>query len=218
MIKENKGKLILTSIIIILPILIGLLLWNELPDKVPTHWNAEGVIDGWSSKAFAVFGLPLFLLVVHWVCMLASSTDPKRHNYADKIWGIVFWICPIISVLGGVLIYGTALGMEFKVDKIILILLGLMFIIIGNYLPKCKQNYTMGIKIPWTLNDEENWNYTHRLGGKVWVVTGFVIMLCLFLPAQVMFVVMLIALFVAVALPVIYSYLFYKKKIKREEE
>lgn len=217
MLKENKGKLIITSIITLLPILIGLILWNQLPDKVPTHWNAEGVVDGWSSKAFAVFGLPLFLFVVHWVCLLASSADPKRYNYADKILSIVFWICPVISVLGFVLIYATALGMELKVDKIMLILVGVTFAVIGNYLPKCKQNYTMGIKIPWTLNDEENWNYTHRLGGKVWVATGVIIMFCLFLPAKVMFVTMLVALFAAIMVPVICSYLFYKKKEKNAE-
>lgn len=212
MIRENKKKLILTSIIILLPILIGLILWNKLPDKLPTHWNAEGVVDGWSSKAFAVFGLPGFLFAVHWVCVLASSADPKKQNIEGKVLNIVFWICPIISVLGGVLIYGTALGMEFKVDKIVLLLMGIMFIVIGNYLPKCKQSYTMGIKLPWTLSDEENWNRTHRMSGKLWVVSGFIIILCMLLPTNVMSVVLIIILFVAVIVPTIYSYLLYKKK------
>ena len=130
MIQENKKKLILTSIVILLPIIIGLILWNKLPDKLPTHWNAEGVVDGWSSKTFAVIGLPGFLFAVHWVCVLASSADPKKQNIEGKVLNIVFWVCPIISVLGAVLIYGTALGMEFKVDKIILALVGIMFIVI----------------------------------------------------------------------------------------
>lgn len=217
MIKNNKGKIILTSIIILLPILIGLILWGKLPDKLPTHWNAEGVVDGWSSKGFAVFGLPLFLFAVHWICLLATGADPKKQNYSEKLLNIVFWICPIISALGGVLIYGTALGMEFKVDKIMLILMGIMFIIVGNYLPKCKQNYTMGIKIPWTLNDEENWNCTHRMSGKLWVVSGIILILCLFLPTKVMSVVLIIVLFAAVIVPMVYSYLFYKKKVKNGE-
>ena len=214
MIKKNKGKLILTSIIILLPVLIGLILWTKMPDKLPTHWNAEGVVDGWSSKGFAVFGLPLFLFAVHWVCLLATNAAPKKQNHADKIVGMVLWICPIISVLGGVLIYGTALGMEFKVDKIMLILMGLMFVIVGNYLPKCKQNYTIGIKLPWTLNDEENWNRTHRMSGRLWVITGIVVMLCVLLPANAMAIILIVILFATAVVPTVYSYLLHRNKMK----
>ena len=217
MIKKNKGKLILTSLVTLLPILIGLVLWNTLPDKLPTHWNAEGVVDGWSSKTFTIFGLPLFLFAIHWVCIFASSADPKNKNYSGKLLNLVFWICPVLSVLVGVLIYGTALGMEFKVDKIMLILMGIMFIIIGNYLPKCKQNYTMGIKLPWTLEDEENWNKTHRMGGKLWVVTGFIVMMCILFPTNVMGVVLIAVLFVAAIVPMVYSYLLHRKKMKSGE-
>ena len=217
MIQENKKKLILTSIVILLPIIIGLILWNKLPDKLPTHWNAEGVVDGWSSKTFAVIGLPGFLFAVHWGCVLASSADPKKQNIEGKVLNVVFWICPIISVLGATLIYGTALGMDFKVDKIVLALVGIMFIVIGNYLPKCKQSYTMGIKLPWTLSDEENWNRTHRLGGKLWVASGFVIILCMLLPTNAMSAVLIIILFSAVIVPTIYSYQLYKKKEKHGE-
>ena len=118
MIKRNKGQLILTSVIILLPVFIGLILWKRLPDKIPTNWNAEGVVDGWSSKGFAVFGLPAILFAIHWVCLLASSADPKNQNYSEKLLQLVFWICPIISVLMELIAYGTALGMKFKVDKI----------------------------------------------------------------------------------------------------
>lgn len=217
MIKKNKGKLILTSIVILMPIVIGLFLWNKLPDKLPTHWNAEGVVDGWSSKGFTVFGLPAILFGFHWLCLLGSSADPKNKNYSEKLLQLVFWICPIISVLLGVISYGTALGMEFAVDKIMLILVGVMFIIIGNYMPKCKQNYTMGIKLPWTLNDEENWNKTHRMAGRLWVITGFLVMLCILVPTTVMVVTFIIILIVSVVIPTIYSYLLYKNKQKSGE-
>lgn len=217
MIKENKKKLILTSIIILLPIVIGMILWNKLPDKLPTHWNSAGEIDGWSSKAFAVFGLPGFLFAVHWVCVLASSADPKKQNIEGKVLNIVLWICPIISVLGAVLMYGAALGMEFRVEKIIPLLVGVVFIVIGNYLPKCKQSYTMGIKLPWTLNDEENWNRTHRLGGKLWVACGVVIILSMFLPNKFMVVIFLSVVAVAVFVPTVYSYLIFREKEKRGE-
>lgn len=212
MIKENKKKLILTSIIILVPIIVGLILWNKLPDKIPTHWNAAGEVDGWSSKAFAVFGLPGFLFVVHWICLLGTNADPKKQNIEGKVLNIVFWVCPVISVLGAVLMYGTALGMQFAVEKIIPSLVGITFIIIGNYLPKCKQSYTMGIKLPWTLNDEDNWNRTHRLGGKLWVVCGLILIVSMVLPSHFMFAAFLVIITVAVLVPTVYSYLLFKKK------
>ena len=214
MIKKNKRKLILTSIIILLPILIGIILWGKLPDEIPTHWNAKGEVDGWSSKAFAVFGLPAFLFVVHWVCLLASNADPKKQNHSDKLLQLVFWICPVISIMIGILTYGTALGVEFKVDKILLVFVGLVFVIIGNYLPKCKQNYTIGIKLPWTLNDEENWNKTHRMGGKLWVISGFATMLCIFVPTNIMVLAFILILFLSIIIPTIYSYVIHKNKMK----
>ena len=217
MIKNNKGKLILTSIVILIPILIGLILWDKLPDKLPTHWNAEGVADGWSSKSFTVFGLPAILFGFHWLCLLGSNADPKNKNYSEKLLQLVFWICPLISVLFGVISYGTALGMEFKVDKIMLILVGVVFIVIGYYMPKCKQNYTMGIKLPWTLNDEENWNRTHRLGGKLWVACGFIFIVSMFLPNKFMVAIFLSVIAVAVLVPTVYSYLIFREKEKRGE-
>ena len=217
MIKENKKKLIIASIIILVPIIIGLILWNKLPDKLPTHWNSAGEVDGWSSKAFAVFGLPGFLFAVHWVCLLASSVDPKKQNIEGKVLNIVFWICPIISVLGAVLIYGTVFGMEIRVEKIMPVLIGILFIVIGNYLPKCKQSYTVGIKLPWTLNDEENWNRTHRLGGKLWVACGVVVILSMFLPNKFMVAIFLSVIAVAVFVPTVYSYLTFREKEKRGE-
>lgn len=217
MIKENKKKLIITSIVILLPILIGLILWNKLPDQVPTHWNSAGEVDGWSSKVFAVFGLPIVLFAVHWMCILVTSVDPKKQNIEGKVLWIVFWICPIISLLVGMLSYGAALGVEFKVDKIMLAIMGIMFIVIGNYLPKCKQSYTVGIKLPWTLNDEENWNRTHRMGGKIWVISGIILLLSMLLPTSAMAIVVLAVVGVSVLVPTVYSYLLFREKEKRGE-
>ena len=83
MIKKNLKVLIITSIIILLPILAGVVLWDQLPDPMPTHWNAAGEIDGWSSKPFAVFVLPLILLAIQWLCMLGTAADPKKKNHPE---------------------------------------------------------------------------------------------------------------------------------------
>lgn len=211
MIKKNLKTLIFTSIIILLPILAGLILWDKLPDEIATHFNAEGVADKFSSKGFAVFGLPLFLLAVHWICTLGSSADPKGKNHSNKMLTIVFWICPVISLLIGSVVYTYSMGIAVDVSLIMLLFCGVTFIIIGNYLPKCKQNYTIGIKISWTLNDEENWNYTHRISGKVWVAGGVIILLTSVFRQAWIFIVITTLM---VIIPFICSYLYYRKKNK----
>lgn len=214
MIKKNLKTLIITSIIILLPIAAGLILWDKLPDKIPTHFNAQGVADGFSGKGFAVFGLPLFLLAVHWICLAVSSLDPKSKNIEGKAFTLVLWICPVLSLLMGSIIYAFALNFEFNINFIMNIFFGLLFIIIGNYLPKCKQNYSLGIKISWTLNSEENWNYTHRLTGKIWVIGGFLIIFTGFLKQYWIFAAITA---IMVIVPIICSYRFYVKHDKNKQ-
>jgi uncharacterized membrane protein len=112
------------------------------------------------------------------------------------------------------MVYAHALGMTLDVDTIALLLMGVMFLIIGNYMPKCKQNYTLGIKLPWTLNSEANWNATHRLAGRVWVIGGVLLLACVFLPENALAVAMQILLPVMVLIPVVYSYAYHKKHDK----
>ena len=177
MIKKHWKLLLITSIIILLPVLAGLILWDQLPEKIPTHWNAVGEIDGWSSKPFAVFGLPAIMLAFQWLCVLGTAADPKKAAHSPKLLQLVLWIVPLISSLMFALTYTVALGKSVRVEMIMPIFIGLVLTIVGNYLPKCKQNYTIGIKIPWTLNNEENWNKTHRFAGWLWTIGGILIML-----------------------------------------
>ncbi len=208
MIKKNLKVLIITSIIILLPILAGIALWNQLPDPMPTHWNAAGEIDGWSSKPFAVFGLPLILLAAQWLCMLGTCADPKKNNHPQKILHLVLWIIPVLSVVMHTFVYLIALGYGVRMEVVMPIFIGLIFTIIGNYMPKCKQNYTIGIKIPWTLNNEENWNKTHRFAGWMWTFCGVAIMLTGFLGS---FWIFLPIALLMVIVPIIYSYILHRK-------
>ena len=208
MIKKNLKVLIITSIIILLPILAGVVLWDQLPDAMPTHWNAAGEIDGWSSKPFAVFGLPFILIAAQWLCLLATGADPKKKNHSDKMIHLVLWIIPVMSVVLHTITYLTALGYGVRMEVVMPVLMGLIFAIIGNYLPKCKQNYTIGIKIPWTLDNEENWNKTHRFAGWLWTFCGVAIMLTGFLGS---FWIFLPIALLMVIVPVIYSYLLHKR-------
>lgn len=206
MIKKNLKQLIITSALILLPILLGLLLWSSLPAEMPIHWNAAGEIDRYCNKAFAVFGFPLFLLVLHWLCILATHTDRMNANQNRQPMTMAFWVCPITSIVIFGLMYTIAMGYQLNITNAMLLIVGAVFVVVGNFLPKCRQNHTIGIKLPWTLSNEDNWNKTHRLGGKVWVLGGFILMLCILLPAKWNVLYVLLVTAILVLIPTIYSY------------
>ena len=220
MLKKYLPKIILTSVLVLLPIVFGLIVWNKLPDQIATHFGPSGEADGWSSKAFAVFGTPLIMLGVHILCSFISLLDPKRKNFDGKAFGLILWIVPVMSIIISGVLLGKALGMEINITTIVMIVIGIMFILVGNYLPKCGQNYTIGIKTPWALNDPKNWTETHRFGGKVFMITGVLAIAVAFLSnVSSAFIWVYFAIdIVAAFLPMIYSYIYYIKHGSPEDE
>ena len=214
MFKTYRKTLIITTIITLLPVLAGLILWDRLPEKLPMHFNAAGEVDGWAGKAVGVFAMPAFFVAVQWLCAVGSfKMDPKANNLNDKVMGLVLWFIPMLSLLMHTLVYCTALGMEMNVQIVIPVLIGLVMIAIGNWLPKCKQTYTLGIRLPWTLENEDNWNRTHRFAGPVWVVCGMIIVAGGLIGGAFLWV-MLAALLTMIAAPTLYSYLLFRKAQK----
>lgn len=210
MFKENKKTLFITCAVILLPIIAGLLLWDRLPDRIPTHWGASGEVDGWSGKGFAVFAMPALMLGIQLLCFFATASDPKRGNIRRKFLSMVLWIIPVLSVMTSCISYAVALGAKIRVEQVIPGFFGLMLVIIGNYMPKFQQSYTLGIKLPWTLNSEENWNRTHRFGGKIWALGGIGVLFCTLMGWGIASIVILA---VVVIVPTVYSYVLYRKGI-----
>lgn len=211
MLKNHKKTLIVTSLMTILPALIGLFLWDRLPDVMATHFGMNNEPDGFSSKVFAIFGIPLFCFALLWLGALIISHDPKKQNISPKLFTLVLWIIPIVSLVVAGVIYPYNLGYQMNISFFMELLTGLLFVVLGNYLPKARQNYTFGIRLPWTLADEENWNLTHRFAGYLWVAGGL-LLIVLALTGAVR-TAWLIGLLLAVTLaPCIYSYLLYIKK------
>ena len=214
MIKNNKWKALFSSLVILLPMLFGLIVWNKLPPVITTHWGADGIADGFGSKAFAVFAIPAILLALHWLCLFLSTLDKKQQGQNKKLISLVFWIIPFISLFTAGLTYSVAFGKTFRFEVFLPLLMGIMFVLMGNYLPKTTQNRTLGIKISWTLGNEENWNKTHRLAGKVWVIGGLVMLFCVFLPLLWMIVVTIGVMLALMIIPMVYSYCIYKRHQK----
>lgn len=206
--KENRMKIIITSLITLAPILLGVLFWDRLPDQIATHFGQGNVPDGWSSKPMAVFGLPLILVALHLFCIFITLNDPKKKNIGRKILPIIFWMIPIISLLVNSATYGIALGLKIDIELIVSLLLGLLFIVFGNYMSKIRQNYTVGIRLPWTLSSEDNWDKTHRLAGKLWIVGGVLVLFNVFLKWTGFLIGILL---VIVFVPMVYSYALYWK-------
>ena len=210
-VKKNKWKIIISSLVTLLPIVAGLILWDKLPDMVPSHWGPTGEVDAYSSKEFFVFGLPLLMLGLNLLCTVASGLDPKNKNHEGKPLILVYAIIPALTILLSVVTYFVAFELPVPVLNMVIAAFGLMIVVIGNYLPKCKPSYTIGIKISWTLNSEKNWVATHRMAGKFWVIAGALIILTALLPAKLIiwfFIPILLALAIV---PFVYSYIYYKK-------
>ena len=210
--KQTKLTIILSCIVLLSPMIFGMIVWNKLPESMPIHWGVNGEADRWSSKPFAVFVLPLFILAIHGICIFASRKDLRNKKQSPKMMGLVLWICPLLSVMANSLTYAVALGKEINVLFVVSLTMGALFVLIGNYLPKCQQNRTVGIRIIWTLKNEANWNATHRFAGKVWVIGGLLLMASSLLPYSILPWAMITLLVLFIGLPVLYSYRFYKKE------
>lgn len=199
--------------IILASLAFGIYVYPQLPDKIPTHWNIRGEIDGWSGKAFGVYFFPLLNLILYPLMILLPKIDPRRQNYAhfSKTYKLLritlhifFAAIYIISLL-------VALGYPLRVDFIVRLAVSLLILIIGNYMGKFKHNYFVGIKTPWTLASEEVWVKTHRFGAPLWVIAGLLgIVLSFFRQAWAGY--LSIGSFIVIAIvPIIYSYLIYRK-------
>lgn len=208
--KKYKWTLILACIVSICPIIVGLILWNQLPDRIATHFGSGGEANGWSSKAFTVFGIPGIMTAVELILFFATTNDPKKRNIDEKLMRLILWIIPVFSLIVNFSCYAIALGKKVDIGMITNVCVGIVFIIMGNYMHRIKQNYTVGIKLPWTLNSEENWNRTHRMASWLFVLCGILFIIN---GAVLQTEWMVGAAILMAVVPGLYSFILYKKGI-----
>lgn len=211
---ENKS-FVITTLLCLVPMALGLALYARLPEQLPTHWDWQGNVNGYMSKPAVVLGLPLFFAAMNGLMHFSLRADPKRANIIGNIRVLIRWTMPVLSLIILPYTYLWALGwQQIPMEKLIPVLVGLLIMGLGNYLPKCRQNYTSGIKLPWTLYDEDNWNRTHRMAGRLWMVGGLGIMVSAFWGGGTL----LLAVILTITLiPGIYSYCLYRKKQKGDK-
>lgn len=211
MIKKNMKTLILTTVIALLPMVVGIVIWDQLPHQMATHFNFQGKPDGYSSKWVTVFVIPLALVLLEWVSALFTAHSPKSEDISNKVFKLVLWMIPLISLMVMIIVYGYALGLKLNMTLIANVFMGALLLVIGNYLPKTRQNYVIGIRLPWTLADEENWVRTHRFASRLWMIIGTVILI-MSIAYHLHMMAGLILVLMAVFIPTIYSFVLYRNK------
>lgn len=198
MILKNKKLLILTSLLILLPIPVAYVLQNRYPEET------AGILQ--------VTWPCLGLLVGQWVCILASKLDPSHKGKNQKALNMVLWIIPMLSNLICGVLFALLMGVDFSPFSWICAGIGLLFMVIGNYMPKTKMNATLGIKTPTTYSSEANWNATHRFAGKLWFWCGLALILGGFLSENLATGLLLLVMIVMIVLPMVYSHRFYRRE------
>lgn len=199
--------------LIFLIYVVSIFLYPRLPEQMPTHWNISGEIDSYMAKGIAIILFPSLSLFVFILFQVLPHLDPKKDKYRlfDKEWEIIqTGIIGFFSYLNVITLY-VSLNPGTDILPLLFIGIGSLFVLIGNYLSKIRQNYFIGIKVPWTLSSEENWNKTHRFASWSFVIMGIVTI------AEAYFlwfapVVIFGGFFIAAGLPIVYSFLLFKKE------
>lgn len=210
--KDKEIKTIVGSFLLTLvPMIVGILLWNKLPNQIATHFTLNsGQPNGWSSKAMAVYGFPLVMAAVQLFVVVFMNLDKYKRNIGSKVIKVIYWIVPWVEFVTVIMIFGYSLGYQINSDVVSNLLLGVVFIVLGSYLPKVKQNKTIGYRVSWTLNSQENWQKTNRLGGWIFVICGVIFLANTLLQQEWLIIVPLI---IAVVIPLMYSYALHRKGI-----
>lgn len=196
-------------LLIAIAVVVSVAVYPQLPERVPTHWNAGGEVDGWSSRAFGAFLIPCIMIAVAVLTPLLPKIDPRRSNYAK--FESTFWLTInlVLTFMLGVhlMILAITLGADIPVERVIPFGVGVLFAIIGNVMPRTRSNWSFGIRTPWTLSSDRVWERTHRIGGYLMLAGGVIVMAAaLAAPARLIAPIMICSIVGATAGAFIYSY------------
>ena len=205
-------KHILPIILMAISLMAWLICYPSLPEQVPVHWNSYGA-DGYQSKGMAAFTLHAIMVGLYLFMMVIPKIDPKKKNfkYFSKAYYVTNISLVILFFMINMLILLISLGYDIPMERLGGPFVGLLFLVIGNYMQQAKQNFFFGIRTPWTLMDETIWRKTHRLGGRLFMISGVLVMLTIFLPANYEMYVILSVVAVIAIVPMAYSYLLFRK-------
>ena len=201
-------------VLIVLMVGFALAVYGRLPEQVPTHFDLSGEPDDWMDRFPGAFLLPAIAAGIYVLLFALRQIDPRREHYRrfKGTWWVVLNVIALLMAVLHVLSLGLALGWPIDMGRAVTVTMGLLFVGLGNYLPRFRSNWWIGIRTPWTLDSEVVWRETHRVGGWTFVAAGLVLVVAgLFVPPGAREWVSGIALAIGVAIPLVYSYLAYRR-------
>lgn len=204
-------------LLIILTLVSAVYFYNNLPERIATHWNFAGQVDAYGSGQAQAIVMPLVAVGMYLLFLLLPYLDPKKERYEQfsRVYHIFKDMILAMFVIIFFIMGFNGLGYNLPVGIIIPILIGLLFIVIGNYMAKIKMNWFIGIRTPWTMSSEEVWNKTHRFGGKMFILAGLLMMAETVLPLSWKLPVFIVMLVILLGGTIGYSYFAYLQEKKK---
>jgi uncharacterized membrane protein len=213
-IKPTFKTELLPALLVLAAVISSFYFYSHFPEQVPIHWNVKGEVDNYGSRAFGAFFFPGIIIGMYFLFLAIPYLDPKKDRYQQfrKVYHIFKTILVGFMVVIYFLSSLSSLGYQIPINVWMPILVGILFIILGNYMAKIKPNWFMGIRTPWTLSSEEVWNKTHRLGGKAFIAGGLIMAVLGFTPASFFMPLFITLMVIVVIVPIIYSFIIFKKE------
>jgi len=213
---STRAMLITVIILIALSTLAGLLLWNQLPDSMASHWGIDDQADGTTGKFWGVFLMPLVTTGMLLLFLVIPSIDPLKANIAQ--FRETFNLFIVLMTAFMVYVYGLTLFWNlgytnFRISSAMLPALGLLFIFLGSLIQKSKRNFFIGIRTPWTLSSDTVWDETHRIGGLLFKISGALALVGALFPDYA-FWFFFIPLISTAFFSIVYSYIIFRRETK----
>lgn len=209
----RKNEIIILGIIL-LSFAIGVYLYPKMPEKVASHWNAQGEVDGYMSKFWGLFLMPIVSIGLLFLFILIPKIDPLKENikkFRKYFDGFVVLMIAFLFYIYLLTVFWN-IGIRFDMGQLIIPALGILLYYTGLLIENSKRNWFIGVRTPWTLSNEKVWDKTHRIGGKLFRITGVIAFSGILFPNYGLFFILIPAILVPLYL-VIYSYFEYQKQI-----
>lgn len=196
-----------------LTVIAWIIAYPNLPEQMPVHWNASGEVDDYAAKLYAMLSNVGIMALLYVSMVYLPKIDPRKKNYKyfGKSYSIILNVMMSVFFVISLLVILNGAGYDVPIASIGPLVAGIMFMVLGNYMPHVRSNFFLGIRTPWTLSNDEVWKRTHRMTARVFFFGGFLIMLTTFIPADWKQWIFILIITVTLTAPYLYSYLLYRK-------
>ena len=188
--------------------------YPQLPPTVATHWSFNGTPDGFSGRLVALGIVPIVLIAMTALFNVLPRVDPRRENYAKFLSS--YWLIAnaviVFLLVAHAMIIAAGIGFSVKIDRLMPLGIGLLFVFLGNYLTRVEPNWFIGIRTPWTLSSDTVWRRTHRTGGLLMVLGGLILAISAFLPRPAFLVLFCVTIVIVAVIPIVQSYILWKRE------